>query len=105
MDRRVNGSATRRKRKSYPWARFENVSEGNVQIAEEPQAAATTVTLPIAAHGGGERFENPLYQATTGRRESRDKRKRIETGEPVSLMELERAVERTEDIEMDIESL
>lgn len=84
-----------RRKKSFAFARFENISEGNVQLAEETNQQATT----------GERFENPLYRST---KRSKGQEKKLDAQAPVSLTALQQATELnddTEEIEMDIENL
>lgn len=83
-----------RKRKSFAFARFENVPEGSIQLVEEETPSRSV---------GGERFENPLYRATGSRNGSK-----LGPGdEPIGLVDLEQAIEieHAEDIEMDIENL
>ncbi|XP_058798792.1 protein amnionless [Phymastichus coffea] len=94
LDKRVNGSNYIRK-KSFSFARFENVSEGNVHLGEETHHPITS----------GERFENPLYRSIK-RSKGQDK-KSLDLQKPVSLAALQRTSEsdNTEEIEMDIENL
>ncbi|XP_001604404.1 protein amnionless-like [Nasonia vitripennis] len=100
IERRVNGH----KRKSFAFARFENLFEGNVQLAEEEQEEEQASSAEQSS--GGETFENPLYrhEKAIGK-----ERKLLDTSEPVSLIALEKVLEvdnnSIEDIEMDIENL
>ncbi|KAJ8675966.1 hypothetical protein QAD02_011752 [Eretmocerus hayati] len=85
-------------KKSFAFARFENVTEGNVQLAEAEQA-----TSQVDAGG---RFENPLY--TVEKRPKNGKKvEELNLNQPVSLVNLEKAIELDdlEEIEMDIEKM
>ncbi|XP_011501932.1 PREDICTED: uncharacterized protein LOC105365459 [Ceratosolen solmsi marchali] len=96
MDKRVND----RNKKSFAFARFENVSEGAIQLAEEEETHPQSITA--------ERFENPLYRSKEKLKSQNTQEKIINPEEPISLIELQKAVaepSKTDEIEMDIENL
>ena len=88
--------------KSFGFARFENIPEGNVQIAEpvSVQKAASDVDSSGEATSGG-RFENPLYRSKRKHGEEKDI---LDMGAALSLSTLRDKVEdRMEEMEVDID--
>lgn len=90
-------------KQKHGFARFENVPEGNVQIADIPgtsgrEAANDDKGIKQAAGG---RFENPLYRS---KRDKTEERKILDLDAPLSLTTLKGKVEdRLENEEMDTE--
>lgn len=88
--------------KSFGFARFENIPEGNVQIAEAASVrkAASDVDSPGEATSGG-RFENPLYRSKRMHSEEKDI---LDMGAALSLSTLRDKVEdRMADMDVDID--
>lgn len=88
--------------KPFSFARFENVPEGNVQIADVP--TSTGQMLQEDGEGtknAGGRFENPLYRS---RRKKEDERKILDMEAPLSLTTLKDNVDDpVEEVELDID--
>ncbi|XP_076624350.1 protein amnionless [Colletes latitarsis] len=89
--------------KPFSFARFENISEGNVQIADvagsSEQKLGKDDTVTKEPSGG--RFENPLYRSKKRRK---DEEETLDMEAPLSLATLKDRVEDSmEEIEMDID--
>lgn len=91
----------RAEKQKHGFARFENVSEGNVQIVDVPgtsERQAHNDDERIKQNLAGGRFENPLY------RSKREKEERRILDEPLSLATLKDKVEnQLENAQMDTE--
>ncbi|XP_024871634.1 protein amnionless-like [Temnothorax curvispinosus] len=94
----------RKDKQKHGFARFENVPEGNVQIANVPgmsgrEADDDVERIKQVASAG--RFENPLYRS---KRDKMEKRKIFDIDAPLSLTTLKSKIEdQLENEEMDTE--
>lgn len=90
-------------KQKHGFARFENVPEGNVQIADVPGTSgreANDNTERITQVAGG-RFENPLYRS---KRDKAEDRKILDIDAPLSLTTLKGKIDdQLQDEEMDTE--
>lgn len=89
-------------KQKHGFARFENVPEGNVQIADVPGTSeheADTDVEGIKQVAGG-RFENPLYRS---KRDKTEEHKILDIDAPLSLITLKGKIEQLKNEEMDTE--
>lgn len=89
----------RTEKQKHGFARFENVPEGNVQIADVPGTSGggqTDNDDDRVAQTTGGRFENPLYRS---KKDKVVERKVLE--EPLSLATLKDRMDELENVNMD----
>lgn len=72
------------------FARFENVPEGNVQIADVPGTSGREADVEGIKQVASGRFENPLYMS---KRDKTEERKILDIDTPLSLTTLKGKVE------------
>lgn len=88
-------------KQKHGFARFENVPEGNVQIADVPGTSGREADDEGIKQAAGGRFENPLYRS---KRDKTEERKILDLDAPVSLATLKGEMEdQLENEEMDTE--
>ncbi|XP_011161778.1 protein amnionless-like [Solenopsis invicta] len=88
-------------KQKHGFARFENVPEGNVQIADVPGMSGREVDDDKGIKQVAGRFENPLYKS---KRDKAEERKILDIDEPLSLTTLKDKIEdQLENEEMDTE--
>ncbi|XP_066591444.1 protein amnionless [Prorops nasuta] len=99
-------SADSKAGKNFTFARFENISEGNVEIAENISAdeAEEVDSEEEGAGATSGRFENPLYRSKKERSKDAREERIIDIGSPLSLTMLQARVDdNVEEVEMDME--
>ncbi|XP_036149224.1 protein amnionless [Monomorium pharaonis] len=88
-------------KQKHGFARFENVPEGNVQIADVPGTSEREVDDIEGIKHVASRFENPLYKS---KRDKAEERKILDLDTPLSLATLKGRIEdQLENEEMDTE--
>jgi len=90
-------------KQKHGFARFENVPEGNVQIADVPGTSGREADDDVEGikQVAGGRFENPLYRS---KRDKVEERKILDIDAPLSLATLKGKIEdHLENEEMDTE--
>ncbi|XP_076293935.1 protein amnionless [Lasioglossum baleicum] len=89
--------------KPFSFARFENISEGNVRIADVAGGSAQTTGNEAegAKETSGGRFENPLYRSKRKRKEEAEV---LDMNSPLSMSTLKDKVEDgIEEVDLDID--